>query len=52
MDAESGKLVLAEITDEYVHDTEHLEKALRRANRLKGKVLIHGIADSRNCYEL
>lgn len=52
LDAESGKLVLAEITNEYVHDTEHLEKALKRANRLKGKVLIDGIADSGKCYDL
>ena len=52
MDAESGKLVLAKITDEYVHDTEYLEEALKRANCLKGKVLIDGIADSGKCYDL
>lgn len=52
MDAERGKLALAEITNEYVRDTEHLEKALKRANRLRGKVLIDGIADSEKCYDL
>jgi len=52
MDAESGKLVLAEITDEYVHDTTYLEKALKRADKRKGRVLIDGIADSGKCYEL
>ena len=52
MDAENGKLVLAEITDEHVHDTVHLEKALKRTNRRKGKALIDGIADSGRCYDL
>jgi len=52
MDAGSGKLILAEITDEHVHDTVHLEKALKKANRRKGKVLIDGIADSGRCYDL
>jgi len=52
LDPESGKLLLAEITDEYVHDTTFLEEALRRANQRKGKVLIDGIADSGKCYRL
>lgn len=52
MDPESGKLMLAEITDEYVHDTTYLEKALKRSNSHRGKVLIDGIADSRRCYGL
>jgi Transposase DDE domain len=52
MDAESGKLMLAEITDEYVHDTTFLEDVLKRANGRKGKILIDGIADSRRCYEM
>jgi hypothetical protein len=51
MDAESGKLVLAEITSEYVHDTTYLEKALGMANNKRGKVLIDGIADSIRCYD-
>jgi hypothetical protein len=52
LDLESGKLILAEITDEYVHDTEYLEDALKKSNRKKGKVLIDGIADSKRCYSL
>lgn len=32
MDAESGKLVLAELTNEHVHDTAYLETALQRSN--------------------
>jgi hypothetical protein len=52
LDAESGKLVLAEVTDEHMHDTTYLENALKRANGREGKVLIDGIADSRRCYEI
>lgn len=52
LDPESGKLILAEISDEYVHDTTYMEKALRRMNRRRGKILIDGIADSWRCYEL
>lgn len=52
IDAESGKLILAKITDEYVHNTKHSEKALKKANNRKGKALIDGIADSGKCYEL
>jgi hypothetical protein len=52
LDPRSGKLVLAEITEEHKHDTTHMEKALQRTNRRKGKVLIDGIADSQKCYEL
>jgi hypothetical protein len=52
MDAKTGKLVFAEITDEHVHDTAYLEKALRKTNRRKGKVLFDGIADSLRCYRL
>jgi len=52
LDPESGKLVLAELTDEYVHDTCFLGTVLKKSNGKKGKVLIDGIADSRRCYEL
>ena len=52
MDPNSGKLVLAELTNEYVHDTQYLEKSLQSMNSRKGKVLIDGIADSKRCYEL
>jgi hypothetical protein len=52
LDLKSGKLLLAEITDEHVHDTTYLEEALKRSTRRKGKVLIDGIADSRRCYYL
>lgn len=52
MDPLSGKLVLAEVTDEHVHDTTYLGKALERANQRKGQVLIDGIADTKKCYEL
>jgi hypothetical protein len=51
LDLETGQLMLAEITEEYVHDTTYLEKALKGTNEKKGKVLIDGIADSRRCYE-
>lgn len=52
LDLQSGKLMLAEVSQEHVHDTEYLEKALKKSNRKHGKVLIDGIADSRRCYEL
>jgi hypothetical protein len=52
LDLESGKLLLAELTDEHVHDTAYLETALKRSNRKRGKVLIDGIADNRRCYRL
>ena len=52
LDLGSGKLVLAEVGQEHVHDTAYLEQALKGANRRRGKVLIDGIADSRRCYEM
>ena len=52
LDPESGKLILAELTHEHVHDTAYLEDALKCANSRKGKVLIDGIADSKRCYEM
>lgn len=52
MDPKSGKLILAEISDEHVHDTAHLETVLKKMNHRRGKVLVDGIADSRRCYEL
>jgi hypothetical protein len=52
MDVESGKLLLAEVTHEHVHDTAYLERALEKANKRNGKMLIDGIADSLRCYEL
>lgn len=52
MDPKTGKLAFAEITDEHVHDTAYLEKALKKTNRRKGKVLFDGIADSLRCYQL
>jgi hypothetical protein len=52
LDPRSGKLVLAELTNEYVHDTQYLEKALQRTNRRNGRILFDGIADSRRCYEM
>jgi hypothetical protein len=52
LDPESGKLIIAEITDEYVHDTTYMEKALQSAGRRQGKILIDGIADSGTCYQL
>lgn len=52
LEPKSGKLVLAELTDEHIHDTTYLEKALERSNGKKGKVLVDGIADSQRCYEL
>ncbi len=52
MDLRTGKLTLAEATDEYKHDTTYLEKALKETSPRKGKILIDGIADSQRCYEL
>lgn len=52
LDLESGKLIIAEITDEYVHDTTYLEDVLKAAGKRQGKVLIDGIADSGKCYRL
>lgn len=52
LDPESGRLIIAEITDEYVHDTTYLEDALKAVGKRRGKVLIDGIADSGKCYRL
>ncbi|MGH9857187.1 MAG: IS5 family transposase [Acidobacteriota bacterium] len=52
MDLKTGKLTIAEVTDEYKHDTTYLEKALKEGNTKKGKILVDGIADSGRCYEL
>lgn len=52
IDPDTGRLVLAEITDEHVHDTTYMEKALQAAGKQGGKILIDGIADSGNCYRL
>lgn len=52
LDPESGQLIIAELTDEYVHDTTYLEDALKAVGRRRGKVLIDGIADSGKCYRL
>lgn len=52
MDPHSRKLILAEITNEHVHDTHYLEESLKRMNRRQGRVLFDGIADSRRCYEI
>jgi len=51
MDLKTGKLILAEASEEYKHDTTYLEKALKEADLRKGKILIDGIADSQRCYE-
>jgi len=51
IDPKNGKLLMAEVTEEHVHDTALLEKALKQCNRKKGKVLFDGIADSKRCYE-
>ena len=37
LDLETGQLMLAEISEEYVHDTSYLEKALKRTNEKKEK---------------
>tara|TARA_R110002111_G_C5952622_1_gene368678 strand:- start:56 stop:673 length:618 start_codon:yes stop_codon:yes gene_type:complete len=52
MDANTGEIILAEISDEHVHDTTYVEKALQQGNRRKGKLLIDGIGDSKKMYEL
>ena len=52
LDAKTGKLVLAEVSTEYMHDTTYLEKTLKSGNQKPGKVLIDGIADSLRCYEI
>ena len=52
IDQKSGKVILAKVTQEHVHDTAYLEEALRRCNRKRGKVLFDGIADSKRCYEI
>jgi len=52
IDLKTGKLILAEATDEHKHDTTYLEKALEKSNQKKGKVLLDGVGDSQRCYEL
>jgi len=51
IEQKSGKLAFAEVSQEHTHDTALIEKALKRCNRRKGKVLFDGIADSKRCYE-
>lgn len=51
LDLASGKLVMAEVSQEHVHDTAYLEEALKKRNRRKGEVLVDGIADSLKSYE-
>jgi hypothetical protein len=52
MDLKTGKLTIAEVTDEYKHDTTYLQQALEETNKRKGYVLIDGIADSGKSYKL
>lgn len=52
LDPRNGKLILAEVTDEYVHDTTYVKQALEAVNGRRGKILIDGIADSGKCYQL
>ena len=52
LNPENGQLIIAEITDEYVHDTTYVEAALKAVGKRRGKVLIDGIADSGKCYRL
>lgn len=52
MDPKTKKFVMVEVTEENVHDTALLEKALSKCNKKKGKVLFDGIADSKRCYGL
>ena len=44
MDLKTGKLTIAEVTDEYKHDTTYLKQALEEMSKRKGRVLIDGIA--------
>lgn len=52
IDLRTGKLILSELSEERVHDTAYMEKALQAGNRRQGKILIDGVADSRKCYSL
>lgn len=52
LDGKTGKGVFIEITDESVHDTACLARALKQGNRRRGTVLFDGIADSMRCYRL
>ena len=52
MDLKTGKILFAEATGPYKHDTSLLEKCLKKANRRNGTVLIDGIADIEKCYSL
>ena len=52
IDPQTGKLVMAKMTEDHVHDTTLLEEALKQCNQRKGRVLFDGIADSKKCYEL
>ncbi|MGR3911976.1 MAG: IS5 family transposase [Candidatus Rhabdochlamydia sp.] len=52
MDLKTQEIILAEVGDEYEPDTTHFEKALKKANSKKGRVLMDGIADNKKCYAL
>jgi len=52
MDLQTKRLLIAEATDEYKHDTTYLRKTLEEANRKRGQILLDGVGDSGSCYEL
>ena len=46
------EIIFAKATNEYTHDLTHIRDVLNQGNRRKGKLLIDGIADTHDLYDL
>jgi hypothetical protein len=49
---DTKEIIFAKATNEHTHDLTHVEDVLNRGNRRKGKLLIDGIADTHDLYDL
>ena len=49
---QTKEIVFAKATNEYIHDLTYVKDALDRGNKRKGKLLIDGIADTHDLYDL
>jgi hypothetical protein len=49
---DTKEIIFAKATNQHTHDLTHVEDVLNRGNRRKGKLLIDGIADTHDLYDL
>jgi Transposase DDE domain. len=49
---DTKEIIFAKATNEYTHDLTHVKDVLDQGNRRKGKLLIDGIADTHDLYDL